>query len=150
MRFRAEVQLAGKSATGIVVPAKIVEGLAAGGRPPVRVTVAGHTYRTTVATRGGKFKVPLSAENREAAGLSAGDVVDVGIELDTGPREVTIPPDFEDALQADQEARRFFDGLSYSQKQWFVLGIEQAKKPETRQRRIVKAVSRLREGRAQR
>lgn len=150
MRFRAQVQLAGKTATGIVVPAEIVEGLAAGGRPPVRVTLGGHTYRTTVATRGGEFKLPLSAENREAAGVSAGDEVDVGIELDTQPREVPVPPDFVEALEADQDAKRFFDGLSYSQKQWFVIGIEQAKKPETRQRRIVKAVSRLREGRAQR
>ena len=150
MRFRAEVQLAGKTATGIVVPAEIVEGLAAGGRPPVRVTVAGHTYRTTVATRGGEFKLPLSAENRAAAGVSAGDEVDVGIELDPQPREVTVPPDFVEALAADEAAKRFFEGLSYSQKQWFVIGIEQAKKPETRQRRIVKAVTRLREGRAQR
>jgi len=150
MRFRAQVQLAGKTATGIVVPAEIVEGLAAGGRPPVRVTLGGHTYRTTVATRGGEFKLPLSAENREAAGVSAGDEVDVGIELDTQPREVPVPPDFVEALEADQDAKRFFDGLSYSQKQWFVIGIEQAKKPETRQRRIVKAVTRLREGRAQR
>ena len=73
--------------------------------------------------------------------------VDVDIELDTQPREVTEPPDFKDALDQDADARRFFDSLSFSNKNRFVFSIEDAKTAETRQRRIAKAVSTLREGR---
>ena len=90
----------------------------------------------------------VSAVVRENAGVAAGDEVDVDIELDTEPREVMVPPDFADVLDRDAEARRYFDGLSYSNKQRFVISIEEAKTAETRQRRIAKAVSMLREGRS--
>ncbi len=150
MRFRATVELGGKTATGIRVPADVVAGLGAGKRPAVRVTIGEYTYRTTVAPRGGEYLIPVSAENRSKAGIAAGDEVDVDIERDSDPRELTVPPDFAAALDSDAAARRFFDGLSYSQRQWFVLGIEDAKTVQTRQRRIAKAIDRLREGRAQR
>jgi hypothetical protein len=150
MRFHATVELAGKTATGIRVPEEIVTQLGGGKRPAVSVTIAGYTYRTTVAPRGGEFKLPISAENRAGAGIAAGDEVDVEMELDTEPREVIVPPDFARALDRDADAKRFFDGLSYSQRQWFVLGIEQAKQPETRQRRVAKAVDRLGQGRGAR
>lgn len=150
MRFRATLQLGGKTATGIEVPAKVVEALGSSKKPAVRVTIKGHTYRTTVAVRGGKFLLPVSAENRATAGIDAGDKIDVDLELNTESREVTVPLDFAEALDRVAAARRFFDGLSYNQKRWFVLGIEEAKKPETRQRRIDTAVIRLREGRGQR
>ncbi len=147
MRFHSIVQLGGKTATGIPVPEEVVSDLGSSKRPPVRVTINGHTYRSTVASRGGKFVLPISAENREGAGVVAGDDVDVDIELDSEPREVDVPPDFAEALDRDEAARRSFDGLSYSQKQRHVLSIEGAKTSETRQRRIAKAVDTLREGR---
>lgn len=149
MKFRTTIILGGKTATGFVVPAHVVEAMGAGKRPPVNVTIGSHTYRSTVAVMGGEYMLPLSAENREAAGVAAGDEVEVDLELDTQPREVIIPPDFMDALGMNEAARRFFEGLSYSQKRRFILGIEGAKTPETRQRRIDKAVGMLREGRAQ-
>ena len=147
MRFRSVVRLGGKTATGIPVPDEVVEGLGKGKRPPVRATINGHTYRSTVASVGGQFMLPISTENRESAGVAAGDEVEVDIELDTEPREVTVPPDFAEALDSEAEARRFFDGLSYSKKQRFVLPIEQAKTDETRQRRIAKAIGILNESR---
>jgi hypothetical protein len=147
MRFHSIVQLGGKTATGIPVPEEVVSDLGPSKRPPVRVTINGHTYRSTVASRGGEFVLPISAENREGAGVVAGDEVDVDIELDSEPREVAVPPDFAEALDRDEAARRSFDGLSYSQKQRHVLSIEGAKTSETRQRRIAKAVGTLREGR---
>ena len=147
-RFRTTIQLAGKTATGIEVPEQVVEALGSGKRPPVRVTIAGHTYRSTVAPRRGRYLIGVSAENREAAGVSAGDEVEVEIELDTEPREVAVPADLAEALDADGEARRFFDGLSNSKKQRLVLPIEGAKQAATRRRRIDKAVGMLREGRA--
>jgi hypothetical protein len=149
MRFRAVIERSGKTATGIRVPAEIVASLGAGKRPPVRVTINGYTYRSTVAPLGGAFMVGVSAENRSGAGVSGGDEVDVELALDTAPREVTVPPDFADALNRDAEARQSFDGLSYSNKRRYVLSIEDAKTAETRQRRIAKAVSTLHEGPAQ-
>jgi hypothetical protein len=148
MRFRATIELAGKTATGFQVPDDVVTALGAGRRPPVRVTIGGHTYRSTVASMGGRFMVGVSAQNRTAAAVAAGDEVDVDLELDTEPREVDVPEDLAAALDAEPEARRFFDGLSYSRKQWFVLRIEQAKKAETRRRRLDEAVTMLREGRS--
>jgi Bacteriocin-protection, YdeI or OmpD-Associated/Domain of unknown function (DUF1905) len=147
MRFRATIELGGKTATGIRVPAEIVAGLGAGKRPSVRVTINEYSYRSTVAPMGAAFMLPVSAQVRESAGVAAGDEVDVDIELDTEPREVALPADFADALDREAAARRFFDGLSYSNKRRFVLSIEEAKTAETRQRRIAKAVSTLREGR---
>jgi len=148
MKFRTKLLQAGKTATGIEVPAKIVESLGSGKRPKVRVTIKGYTYRSSVAPMGGRFMLGVSAEVRDRAGVAGGDMLDVEIELDTAPREVSVPPDFAAALKRDADAKRFFDGLSYSKKQWFVLSIEGAKTAETRQRRITNAMSRLREGRA--
>jgi hypothetical protein len=146
MQFRATVQLHGKTATGIQVPAEIVEGLGSGKRPSVRVTIHGYTYRSTIAPMGGVFMIPVSAEVRGAAHIAAGDEVDVDVELDNEPREVSVPPDFAAALAGDESAQHVFEGLSYSNKRRFVLSIEEAKTAETRQRRIAKTISSLREG----
>jgi hypothetical protein len=148
-QFRAVIEAHGKTATGIEVPAEVVEALGPSRRPKVRATVAGHTYRSSVASMGGRFLLGVSAEVRRAANVAAGDEVDVALELDEEIREVVVPDDFAEALAAVPAARAFFDGLSYSQRRWFVLGIEEAKKPETRVRRIDKAVARLAEGRGQ-
>ncbi len=147
MRFGTTIELGGKTATGFRVPDEVVESLRGGKRPAVRVTINGFTYRTTVAPMGGVFMIPLSAENRAGAGVSAGDQVDVEVELDTAPREVTVPADLAAALDAEPNARRTFDGLSYSNKSWHVLQVGGAKTDETRQRRIAKSVDMLREGR---
>jgi hypothetical protein len=146
MEFRTTVLLGGKTATGLPVPDDVVEALGAGKKPAVTVTLGGHTYRTTVASRGGQFLVPLSAENREKAGVAAGDDVDVEIALDTAPRELEIPADLATALAADPAALARFESLSYSGKQRYVLPIGQAKTEETRQRRIAKVVTDLRAG----
>lgn len=150
MRYQTTILTTGKTAVGIVVPPDIVEALGAGRKPPVRITIRDYTYRSTVATIDGRFMVGVSADNRAKAGVAGGDEVDVEIELDTDPRTVELPPDFAAALDAEPTARTFFDGLSNSQKGWFVGGIQEAKTPETRQRRLGAALARLREGRGQR
>jgi hypothetical protein len=147
VKFRATVETSGKTAMGFQVPPEVVEGLGAGRRPPVRVTINGYTYRSTVAPMGGAFMMGLSAENRAGAKVTGPGVIEVDMELDTAPREVTVPPDFAKALAADPAARKTFDGLSYSNKSWHVLQIAGAKSPETRQRRIDKSIDALREGR---
>jgi hypothetical protein len=149
MRFRAVIELGGKTATGIQVPEEVVASLGPSKRPPVRITIGGYTYRSTVAPMGGRFMIPISAEHRAGAGVAAGNEVDVDIELDTEPREIVTPPDFSDALDRNVDAKRFFEGLSYSNKGRFVTSIEEAKTAETRQRRIDKAISLLKEGRTQ-
>ena len=147
MTFRGEIELGGKTATGIRVPDEVVAGLGAGKRPAVVVRIGSHSYRSTVAVMDGVFMLPLSAENREAAGVAAGDEVEVTLELDTAPREVSVPDDFAAALDADPEARRTFDTLSYSNKRFHVEPITGARTEETRRRRIEKSVGILREGR---
>jgi hypothetical protein len=147
MRFRTTLLQAGKTATGIRVPDEVVEALGAGKRPPVRVTINGYTYRNTIAVMGGEYMVGVSAEHRAGAGVVGGDEIDVDMELDTAPREVSLPPDFAAALDAEPAARRTFDALSNSNKGWHVSSIEGAKTDETRQRRIEKSIAALREGR---
>jgi len=144
MRFHATVELGGKTATGIEVPTDIVTALGSTKRPPVRVTINEHTYRSTVASMGGRFMVPLSAEHRAAAGVSAGDEVDVDILLDTEPRTVIVPADLATALDRDPATRRRFDAMSYSNQRRHVLAVEAAKTTTTRQRRIDKIVDDLR------
>jgi Bacteriocin-protection, YdeI or OmpD-Associated/Domain of unknown function (DUF1905) len=148
MRFRTTILTAGKTATGIRVPDDVVEALGKGKRPAVRVTINGFTYRSTIAVMGRDYMVGVNADNRAGAHVSGGDEVDVDIELDTAPREVTLPADFAAALDSDANARRTFDALSPSNKGWHVSSIEGAKTDETRQRRIAKQVEALKAGRA--
>lgn len=150
MEFRSTVRLNGKTATGIEVPADVVETLGGGKRPPVTVTVGGHTYRTTIAPMGGRYMIPVSAENRAASGLSAGDEVAVEIALDIAPREMKAPDDLAVALRASPEAEAFFESLSFSHKRSYVDWIVSAKKAETRQRRVAQAVEMLLTQRKQR
>ncbi len=146
MKIRTTIVQTGKNTTGIEVPPEVLEQLGAGKRPAVTVTVKGHTYRSSVGSMGGVPMISLSAENREKAGVSGGDQVDVDIELDTAPREVEVPADLAAALDAQPTARATFDKLSYSNKQWHVLQVEGAKTEETRQRRIAKSVATLATG----
>jgi Domain of unknown function (DUF1905)/Bacteriocin-protection, YdeI or OmpD-Associated len=142
MKFRATVELGGKTATGIEVPEDVVAALGSGSRPAVTVTVGGHSYRTTVARMGGRFLVPLSAENRTAADVAAGDQVDVDIQPDTAPRQVEVPADLTDALAKDDAARATFDGLSFTHRKEWVRWVEEAK-PATRATRLAKTVESL-------
>lgn len=148
MKFRATIEQSGKTATGIRVPPEVVEGLGAGKRPAVTVTFRGYTYRSTVATMGGVFMLPVSAEVRAASGVSAGDEVEVDVELDTAPRELAVPADLQRALDAAPSARVSFESLSYSNRRRLVMAIDAAKTDETRQRRIAKTVEDLQQGKA--
>jgi hypothetical protein len=94
VRFRTTIQQSGKTATGIQVPAEVIEALGGGKRPAVTVTINGYTYRSTVAVMGGRYMVGVNAEHRARAGVAGGEEVDVDIDLDTAPREVSVPADF--------------------------------------------------------
>lgn len=146
MRFRTTLLQAGKTATGIELPAEVVDGLGAGQRPPVRVTVNGYTYRSTIAVMGGVFMVGVNAANRAAAGVVGGEEIDVDVELDTEPRVLEVPPELAESLATNAGAKRFYDGLSYSRRRRLVDPILAAKTDETRQRRVARAVAELSEG----
>jgi hypothetical protein len=108
----------GETAPGIPIPDAVTEAVASSKWPPVTITVNGYTYRTTAVRMGGRFFVPLSAENREAAGVVAGDDITVDIEADAAPREVTLPDDLAAAM--DDESRAAYDGLSYTHRNEWV------------------------------
>jgi hypothetical protein len=143
MRFRATVELGGKTATGVEVPPSVVEALGSGRKPAVVVTLNGYSYRSTVAVMGGRYLLPVAAEVRAGSGVAAGDEVDVEVELDTEPRAVAVPEDLAAALDADPAARDAFGVLSYSNQRRHVLSVEGAKTPETRARRIAKVLTDL-------
>ena len=147
-RFRTTILQGDKTATGIRIPDAVVVALGAGKKPPVRVTLNGHTYRSTVATVSGAFMVGVSADVRAAAGVKGGDELDVTIDLDTAPREVDVPADFAAALAKEPAAKQFYDGLSYSLRKLHADSIAGAKTPETRERRLAKALELMRAGRA--
>ena len=124
----------------------MVEFPGAGKRPPVRATIRGYTYQSSVASLGGRFMLAVSEAVRRNAGVAAGDEVDIDLELDTQPREVDVPAYFAAALHADANARRTFDALNTSNRLRHVLAINDARTIETRRRRIEKTVAELREG----
>jgi hypothetical protein len=143
MKFTTTVLASGKTATGIPVPESVVEALDAGKRIPVVVTINGYSYRSSIVFYTGRFLIALSAENRAGAGVSAGDEIEVDVEIDAQPREVDVPPALAEALANDSDAASAFAALSYSKKRAIVLSIDSAKTPETRQRRVEKALADL-------
>ena len=143
MRFKARVLLAGETATGVEVPARVVEGLGSTKRPLVKVTINNYTYRSAIAPMGGTFMLGISDEVRKNAGVSAGDSIDVDVELDTEKREVEVPPELKKALAKDAAARKYFESLSYSRKVALVNPIASGKTTETRERNLAKAMKEL-------
>ncbi|MDY4040952.1 MAG: YdeI/OmpD-associated family protein [Collinsella sp.] len=143
--FVTTIDLNGKTATGFRVPVEVVEAMGAGRRPKVTVTLNGHSYRSTVAVYGGVPMLPLSAQNRAAAGVRAGERATVTLELDDAPRTVEIPDDLARALAAEPTARASFEALSYSRRRAHVDAVTSAKRPETRARRIARIVGELSE-----
>ena len=109
-------------------------------RAPVKVTLNGYTYRSTIAAMGGPPCIPLRRTNREAAGLEGGETIEVRLDLDTEKREVTPPADFLRVLKATPGASDRWRALSYTHQREHVEAIEGAKKPETRARRIEGAI----------
>jgi bacteriocin resistance YdeI/OmpD-like protein/uncharacterized protein DUF1905 len=109
-------------------------------RAPVKVTLNGYTYRSTIASMGGTVCIPLRRSNREAAGLEGGETLDVTLVLDQDTREVTLPDDFASALRATPGVWERWETMSYTHQREYVESVEDAKKPETRARRIAKNV----------
>ncbi len=116
-------------------------------RFPVVATVNGYTWRTSVTRMRGEFLLGLSRAVREEARAEAGDTVEVELALDTAPREVEVPAVLANALAGDPAASARFDALAYTHRKEYIRWIEEAKRDETRERRITQALEMLREGR---
>jgi hypothetical protein len=146
-RFRAELKLEGKTGTYVEVPLDVpaVFGRA---RPPVRGTINGAPLRSTIAKYRDDYLLVIHRKMREAAGVAAGETVELDLELDTKPRTVTVPRDLAAAL--DKRTRAVFDGMSYTHRREYVEWIVEAKREETRRRRIAKAVALIGEGKLRR
>jgi hypothetical protein len=141
IKFKTELLLEGKTATGLEVPVEVVDKLGSGKRPQIQVTINGYTYPSMIAVRNGIFMIPVSAEVREkAGGIKSGEIIEVSITLDTQPRVIEVPADFQSALDKSPSAQEYFTTLSNSNKKYFIGSIEQAKTAETRNRRIEKAI----------
>jgi|SRR5687768_17125298 len=142
--FTTTIQKAeGLDATGIRVPPEVIAALGSGKKPKVKVSLRGYSYRSTVAAYGDVFMLPLNKEHRAAAGVEAGDEVEVTLELDTEPRTVEVPEDLAAALAEKAGVRAAFDALSYTARKEHVRQVNEAKAQETRERRIAGIVAKL-------
>jgi hypothetical protein len=145
MKFRAKVIPSG-NATAVEVPPDVVQALGSGARPPIAVTINGHSWRSRLALMRGQCLVGISAANRAASAIAQGDVVEVRLTLDTEPRVVRAPADLAKALKAEPLASAAFDCLPFGLKRKHVAAIEEAKTSAVRQRRIAKLVTLMRSG----
>jgi len=134
-------------AAAVVLDDQQVEAIGEGAkRFPVAATINGHSWRTTVTRMRGEFLLGLSRAVREQAGVEAGDTVEVQLALDAAVREVQIPPALAEALAADPTAGAAFERLAYSHRKEFARSVAEAKRDETRQKRVIRALEILREG----
>ena len=147
-RFRAMLEKDENSeATGITIPFNVLEVFGTRARFPVRGTINGFAFRSSIFPMGGGcHMMAVNKQMREGAKAKAGDAVEIVMERDDEPRVVTPPADFARALKANKAAQAAWERLSYTHRKEYANAIEEAKKPETRARRIEKAVAELAAG----
>ncbi|HEY1222924.1 MAG TPA: YdeI/OmpD-associated family protein [Acidimicrobiales bacterium] len=142
MKFKSVVEPP-EPMRGLEVPERVVDALGAGKRPPIVITIKGHSWRSRVAIMRGRYLIGFSNANRRACGVDVGDTVTVEVALDTEPRAIVIPADLARAFKAHPRAKKAYFELSASRQRMIVLAIEKAKKPDTRQRRVEGAIETL-------
>lgn len=142
MKFAAYIKQSGNN-TGILVPPDVRDALGGGKNPLVKVTLAGHSWQSKIATMGGNLLIGVSADIRKITGVKGGETHDVTLELDDQPRVIEAPDDLKAALTANPAAQAAWDKLAPSHKKAHVLAIEGAKAADTRARRVAKAIETL-------
>ncbi len=148
-RFTVELERVQKTGTMFRVPFDLADAFGRA-RPPVKVTIRGHSWRTTPGVYDGVGHVVVNRAVRAATGVDAPDRVRVTMELDTGKRKVPVPADLQAALAAQPDVNEAFAALSFTHRREYVDWVEEAKRPETRARRIAGTVERVREGKTAR
>ena len=141
-QFEVELE---RRESGVIawIPPEVMDALR-GKRVPVTATVNGYSWRTTTFAYGGRALIGLNKEVRAGAGVDAGDTVTVELERDNAPREVDVPEPLAAALAGDDEARAAFESLSYTHRKEYALWVAEAKRAETRERRVAETLQRLR------
>jgi Bacteriocin-protection, YdeI or OmpD-Associated/Domain of unknown function (DUF1905) len=142
-RFRAELHSARGGGAVFDVPHDVAASLSGSKRPPVAVTINGHTFRTRLAVYGGQPLVGVRKSDRAGAGIGVGDRFDVSLVLDTETRTVEVPPELAEALAGRADLADVFDGLSFTHRREYAQWIAEAKRPETRARRVAGTLDRL-------
>ncbi|MBC7931661.1 MAG: DUF1905 domain-containing protein [Rubrivivax sp.] len=146
-RFRVLLEKHESSeACGITIPFDVEKTFGARARVPVRGTINGFLFRSSLFPMGGCFMMPVNRALREGAGVKGGETISVVMERDTAPRVITPPADLARALKANKGAKALWDKLSFTHRREHVEHVEDAKKSETRQRRIKKSVALLAAG----
>ena len=146
IRFHAQLQARGPAAAVVLDDDQVAAVGEGAKRFPVVATVNGYTWRTSVARMGGEFLVGLNREVRAGAGVQAGDEVEVSVELDQAPREVEVPAALAAALASDTEAAAAFERMAFTHRKEYARWIAEAKRDETRERRVAQAVEMIRSG----
>jgi hypothetical protein len=144
MRLRLELVSHGGNTAGFEIPDEVVEELGGGRRPKVVVRIGAHSWRSSIAHMGGTFMLGVSMADREAAGVAAGQLLDVDVELDTAPRTVEVPDDLAAELAGSPTARETWSAWPFSRQKEAARSLTEAKKPETRARRLEKLLTELR------
>lgn len=145
MKFKAQLIPSG-NATAVEVPEAVMKALGPEARPPVTITINGHTWRSRIALMRGSALIGISAANRKASGIGSGDVIEVSVELDAAPREVELPPDLDAVFAKSRKAASAFEALPFGLKRKYIAHLEEAKSAATRQRRMEKLLSELQNG----
>ncbi|HEX8089618.1 MAG TPA: YdeI/OmpD-associated family protein [Blastocatellia bacterium] len=143
--FKVKLEAVGGGAA-ITIPFSVEKAFGSKARVPVRGTINGFPFRSSLFPMGGAHIMAVNRAMRNGAGAKAGDTVSVVMEVDTEPRVVAVPADFKKALAGSRQAGAAFDKLSYTHRKEFVAWVEGAKREETRARRIEKALAMLAEG----
>lgn len=125
------------------IPDSVLAELGSNRRAPLKVTINGHTYRSTSTAVNGECRVVFPQAERDAAGVGAGDAVEVTLELEVGHREVELPSELEDAL-VTASLRDVFEALTYSKRREFARQVAEAKAAETRAKRVEKVLATIR------
>jgi hypothetical protein len=141
--FDAEIKEAIRGGAWVEVPADAVRQLGTRARVPVRASFDGAPYRGSVVPMGGTHVLGVTKAIRQRIDKSVGDTVHVTLERDEAPREVELPADLTEALAADPQAKAFFGTLSFTHRREYVEWIVEAKRPETRERRVREALEML-------
>ncbi|HEY8581833.1 MAG TPA: YdeI/OmpD-associated family protein [Capillimicrobium sp.] len=150
LRLRAALQPRGPAAAVILTDEQVAAIAGAAKTPPVRVTVNGHTFAGRIGRMRGESLLGFNRAAREACGVRPGEEIDLLVELDDAPREVELPPALAEALAGDDEARQRFEALAYSHRKEYARWVGEAKREETRGRRVAEALALIREGLARR
>jgi hypothetical protein len=146
IQLRTRLEPRGPAAAVVLDDAQVAEVGEGARRFPVVATVNGYTWRTSVARMGGEFLVGLNREVRQGAGVEAGDEVDVALELDSAPREVEVPTALATALAGDPQAKAAFESMAFTHRKEYARWVAEAKREETRQRRVQQALDMIRAG----